>query len=128
MKKIIIFIFCFVFLTSCKTIQYVEVPVVTHDTLIQKELQVDIIKDSIYYEVTQKGDTVFITKDKWHTEIKEIHDTLYISKNDTIPQPVYIEKEVKVTQNPWYEPILLIVFFISLFYFIIKLLNKYRIG
>lgn len=126
MKKIIIFIFCFVFLTSCKTIQYVPVETIKTDTIVQKELQVEIIQDSIYYEVTHKGDTVFIEKDKWHTVIKEKHDTLIDIQFQKVPEPYEVEKIVTV--HPWYENILWFLSIIFILYVIKKIMDYFQIG
>lgn len=86
---------------SCKTTEYVQVPVVHNDTLIQTK----ILKDSVWIKdsthVSEKGDTVRIHH--WHTEFvkKEVRDTIYQSKTDSIPYPVEVIKEVPADLTWW---------------------------
>lgn len=75
-------------LVGCKSTEYVEVPVVHTDTLIQTKVQRDSIwkHDSIFINQWQAGDTIFQVRDRWHTKyIESIKcDTVYVSKRDTI--------------------------------------------
>lgn len=74
-------------LVGCKSTEYVEVPVIHTDTLIQTKVQRDSIwkHDSIFVNQWQAGDTIFQVNDRWHTKYVESikHDTVYISKSDT---------------------------------------------
>ena len=75
-------------LVGCKSTEYVEVPVVHTDTLIQTKVQRDSIwkHDSIWVTQYQKGDTIFSTSIKWHTKYIESikYDTVYVSKRDSV--------------------------------------------
>jgi hypothetical protein len=75
-------------LVGCKSTEYIEVPVVHTDTLIQTKVQRDSIwkHDSIFVNQWQAGDTIFQVKDRWHTKYVESikHDTVYVSKRDSV--------------------------------------------
>jgi len=75
-------------LVGCKSTEYIEVPVVHTDTLIQTKVQRDSIwkHDSIFVNQWQAGDTIFQVRDRWHTKYVESvkHDTVYVSKRDTV--------------------------------------------
>lgn len=100
MKHIaLLFIFCFA-LTSCKTITKVEyrdkyidryITQVQHDTLREK------VTDSVYFEVLQKGDTIYKTKYKevikWRDRVVEKIDTCY--KDSIITEYKESVKEIK---------------------------------
>lgn len=65
-----------------------------HDTTYITKLQRDSIylRDSIYHEIIQKGDTVFVNTDRWHTAYKEKLrvDTCYIAKTDTVTKTITV--------------------------------------
>lgn len=99
MKQILFIILCCVLLCGCATktltnTEYKEVPVLVHDTLIQKSFSHDttIVRDSVI--IQQKGDTVFYTKYKDIYKTKYIHDT--VSK--TVEKPVQIIKTQTKTE------------------------------
>ena len=81
--------------TSCRTVRYVEVPVVSHDTAYIAAHQRDSIRlhDSVW--IRERGDTVRI--EHWRTEYREriLHDTLYYTRLDTVPRPYPVEVEVE---------------------------------
>lgn len=87
--------------TSCRSVRYVEVPVVSHDTTCITVHQRDSIRlhDSVW--IRERGDTVRI--EHWHTEYRErtLHDTLYYTRTDTIPQPYPVEVEVEKPLTWW---------------------------
>ena len=89
-------------LTSCKHIEYVQVPQYHTDTLIMTKVQRDSIHvhDSTFVEV--KGDTVLI--ERWHTKFIEklLHDTIYQSKTDTVAVAYPVEKQVE-KQLTWWQ-------------------------
>lgn len=94
MRSIIFFIVTLVLLclilcmVGCKSTEYIEVPVIHTDTLIQTKVQRDSIwkHDSIFVNQWQSGDTIFQVRDRWHTKYVESikRDTVYVSKCDTI--------------------------------------------
>ena len=79
---------------SCRSVRYVPVETVRHDTLYVNKVQRDsVVKyDSIH--VREKGDTVWLEKyrylfvDKWRT------DTLYVSRTDSVQVPYPVEREL----------------------------------
>lgn len=79
---------------GCKSVQYVPVETVRHDSIYITQHQKDSIyvHDSIYQK--EKGDTLII--EKWHTKYieKQIHDTTYVEKVDSIQVPYPIEKRL----------------------------------
>jgi hypothetical protein len=91
-------------LVGCKSTEYVEVPVIHTDTLIQTKVQRDSIwkHDSIFISQWQAGDTIFQVKDRWHTKYVESikHDTVYVSKCDTITKTITKTKTDTLT---WWQ-------------------------
>ena len=89
-----------VLMGGCRSVKYVEVPVVHTDTLIVTNHQKDSIwmHDSIYLHEWMKGDTILVDKVVWHTQYKEkvVRDTIFKSRVDSVgvPYPVteYVEK------------------------------------
>ena len=96
------FLLFLMILTSCRSVRYVEVPVVSHDTAYIAAHQRDSIRlhDSIW--IRERGDTVRI--EHWHTEYRErtLHDTLYYSRTDTVQHPYPVEVEVE-RQLTWWQ-------------------------
>ena len=89
-------------LTSCKSVEYIQVPVVHTDTVYQSKL----VHDSIYQHdsitIRERGDSVWV--ERWHTRYieRERTDTIYKSIRDSIPYPV--EKRVEVpAQLSWWQ-------------------------
>lgn len=88
-------------LGACRSIKYVPVETVKHDSIYITQHQKDsiYIHDSIYQK--EKGDTVLI--EKWHTRYieKQVRDTLIQIERDTIPQPYPYEVEVPAQLSWW---------------------------
>jgi len=86
---------------SCRTIKYVPIETIKHDSIYITQHQKDsiYIHDSIYQK--EKGDTVLI--EKWHTRYieKQVRDTLIQIERDTIPQPYPYEVEVPAQLSWW---------------------------
>lgn len=86
---------------SCRTIKYVPIETIKHDSVYITQHQKDsiYIHDSIYQK--EKGDTVLI--EKWHTKYieKQVRDTLIQIQMDTIPQPYPYEVEVPAQLSWW---------------------------
>lgn len=100
MKKLaLLFALCFV-LASCKTITKVEYRDRYIDHYITKEIH-DTLRetktDSVYFEVIQKGDTIYKTKYKevirWRDRIVEKTDTCY--KDSIVTEYKESVKEIK---------------------------------
>ena len=86
---------------SCRSIKYVPIETIKHDSIYITQHQKDsiYIHDSIYQK--EKGDTVLI--EKWHTKYieKQVRDTLIQIERDTIPQPYPYEVEVPAQLSWW---------------------------
>lgn len=100
MKRIALLSVLCLFITSCKTTTRVEykdryidryITQVQHDTLLEK------VTDSVYFEVIQKGDTIYKTKYKevikWRDRVVEEIDTCY--KDSIITEYKESVKEIK---------------------------------
>ena len=86
---------------SCKSVNYVPVETIKHDSIYITQHQ----KDSIYLHdsihIKEQADTILI--EKWHTKYieKQVHDTLIQVERDTIPQPYPYEVEVPARLSWW---------------------------
>lgn len=97
MKQLIYLIISMIFsiwLTSCRSVQYVPVESVRTEIEYRDRWQRDSIhvQDSIV--IQSKGDTVF--RDRWHTLYKDrlLRDTTYIYRTDSIQVPYPVEKKL----------------------------------
>lgn len=103
MRKLIIIIMVLVAMASCKSIKYVPVEKVQHDSIYITQHQRDSIylRDSIH--IREKGDTIRI--EQWHTRYVErvVRDTLIQIERDTIPQPYPYEVEVPAQLSWWQQ-------------------------
>ena len=88
-------------LYSCKSIQYVPIESIKHDTTHIVQTKIDSIyqKDSIYIEA--KGDTIFKYKYKYLYKTIEKVDTFWHERCDTIhiTQTVTVEKPLTIWQK-----------------------------
>lgn len=93
---LIMFLLTFAFI-SCKSTEYIEVPIIKKEYI--HNIDSIYIKDSIYINEKQKGDTILIETFKYRDRYKERIDTIY--KTDTIYKPKVITqiKEVKIKEN-----------------------------
>lgn len=86
-------------LSGCRSVQYVPVETVRHDSIYITKHQKDSIyvHDSIYQR--EKGDTLIV--EKWHTRYIErlVHDTTYVEKVDSIQVPYTVEKQLTKWQR-----------------------------
>ena len=126
MKKLIIYILILLCLYSCKTTKYVEVP----KEIIKTEYKTNIKYDSIYVKdsisIKAVNDTIFIEKTKIYNKYKNIVDT--IIKVDTLKETKVITNEVtkEVNHLKSWQVLLMIIGSISIFYMILKLLNRIK--
>lgn len=95
--------FVLIAMGSCKSVKYVPVETIRHDSIYITQHQKDsiYIHDSIYQK--EKGDTLII--EKWHTKYieKQVMDTLIQIERDTIPQPYPYEVEVPAQLSWWQQ-------------------------
>lgn len=96
---LIIFLMSGIWLSSCRSPQYVPVESVKHDSIYISKIQHDSIyqRDSIY--VDRKGDTVLIYKDRYLYKYKNLIDTMYINRIDSIQVPFPVERELSWWQS-----------------------------
>lgn len=79
---------------GCKSVQYVPVREVVHDSIYLAKVQKDSVwlHDSVY--VKDRGDTVWL--ERWHTKYVERLriDTIFETHVDSIPVPYEVVREV----------------------------------
>lgn len=84
---------------SCRSVKYVPVETVRHDSVFITQHS----KDSIYLHdsihIVEKADTVLI--ERWHTRWRDRlrTDTIYISKVDTIQVPYPVERKLSKAEK-----------------------------
>lgn len=83
-----------IWLSSCRSVQYIPVESVKHDSIYINKVLHDSIyqRDSIYVE--RKGDTVLIYKDRYLYKYKNLVDTFYVNRVDSIQVPFPVEKKL----------------------------------
>ena len=96
--KIITLIAVAVAVVCCRTIRYVEVPQVTHDTIQIYNTKVDSIR--FYDSISVKGlnDTIFIEKYRYRDRYHFVRDSIYLSKVDTVTKVQIEQIEKKLTK------------------------------
>lgn len=94
-------------LTSCKSHEPTIVERVRTDTVRITQQQRDSIylRDSIFVNQWQSGDTIFQVRDRWHTQYvrKEVRDTFYKAKVDSVPVPYPVIKKVPAELTWWQQ-------------------------
>lgn len=100
------FLICSLF-TSCKSHEPTIVERVRTDTVRITQQQRDSIylRDSIFINQWQSGDTIFQVRDRWHTQYvwKEVRDTFYKAKVDSVPVPYPVIKKVPAELTWWQQ-------------------------
>lgn len=93
--------------TSCKSHEPTIVERVRTDTVRITQQQRDSIylRDSIFVNQWQSGDTIFQIRDRWHTQyvMKERTDTFYKAKVDSVPVPYEVIKKVPAELTWWQQ-------------------------
>jgi hypothetical protein len=94
-------------LTSCKSHEPTIVERVRTDTVRITQQQRDSIylRDSIFVNQWQSGDTIFQIRDRWHTQyvMKERTDTFYRARVDSVPVPYEVIKKVPAELTWWQQ-------------------------
>lgn len=118
------------FFASCKSVEYIEAPVVHTDTLYQSK----VVHDSIYQHdsitIKEKGDSVWI--ERWHTKYVDRlrTDTVISHVRDSIPYPVPEPYPVPAELTWWQQTLtklgwlMLAVIGAAIIYIIVKLKFK----
>lgn len=86
-------------LGGCRSIQYVPVETIKHDSIYINKIERDsvLVKDSIY--IKEKNDTLLI--EKWKTKYvsKYITDTVYVERVDSVQVPYPVERELTKSEQ-----------------------------
>ena len=94
-------------LTSCKSHEPTIVERGRTDTVRITQQQRDSIylRDSIFVNQWQSGDTIFQIRDRWHTQYvrKEVRDTFYKARVDSVPVPYPVIKKVPAELTWWQQ-------------------------
>ena len=94
-------------LTSCKSHEPTIVERVRTDTVRITQQQRDSIylRDSIFVNQWQSGDTIFQVRDRWNTRYvwKEVRDTFYKARVDSVPVPYPVIKKVPAELTWWQQ-------------------------
>ena len=114
---------------SCRSVKYVPVETVKHDSIYLSQIK----KDSIYVKdsvLIIKGDTVVEYRYKYIYQYKDRTDTLYVTKTDSIHVPYPVEKELtrwqqmKLELGGWAFGIMLIIIISIVFLLIYRTRKK----
>ena len=93
--------FVLIGLGACRSVRYIPVESVRHDSVVTILHHRDSIyqHDSVY--IKEKADTLLI--ERWHTRWRDrvSHDTLYMSKTDTIRVPVPVERKLSKAERTY---------------------------
>ena len=93
--------FVLIGLGACRSVRYIPVESVRHDSVVTILHHRDSIyqNDSVY--IKEKADTLLI--ERWHTRWRDrvSHDTLYMSKTDTIMIPVPVERKLTKAERTY---------------------------
>ena len=121
MKKILIFIIALVGFVSCRSIKYVPVESVRHDSIYITKHQRDSIyvKDSI---LIVKGDTITEYRYKYIYQYKDRIDTVFVCHTDSIQVPYPVEKELTMWEK--YKTKIVVIVMIFLFIMFVKFYNN----
>ncbi len=111
--------------SSCKTTEYVEVPVETIKTEYKVKKDSVYLHDSVSVYKETKGDTVYITK--WKFKIRESFKTDTILKKDSIPVIVKVEKIVEVNKLNFWQKSLMWIGGVGLLVLLGIGINKFKI-
>ena len=93
--------FVLIGLGACRSVRYIPVESVRHDSVVTILHHRDSIyqHDSVF--IKEKADPVLI--ERWHTRWRDrvSHDTLYMSKTDTIRVPVPVERKLSKSERTY---------------------------
>ena len=116
---LLLFLIC-----SCKTTEYVEVPVVHTEYVYKESKDTAYVRDSVYIKEVQKGDTIRITeyRDRYRFRYITVTDTMLVLDTLKIPYPVEV---VKVDhKQTWLQKTLMIIGICFILGFLIRLALK----
>ena len=105
---------------SCKTTEYVEVPVVHTEYVYKESKDTAYVRDSVYIKEVQKGDTIRITeyRDRYRFRYITTTDTIVRVDSVAVPYPVEV---VKVDhKQTWLQKTFMIIGICFILGFIIR--------
>lgn len=108
------------FVCSCKTTEYVEVPVVHTEYVYKESKDTAYVRDSVYIKEVQKGDTIRITeyRDRYRFRYITTTDTIVRVDSVAVPYPVEV---VKVDhKQTWLQKTFMIIGICFILGFIIR--------
>lgn len=84
-------------LASCAPTRYVTVQQTQRDSIYLSSLRVDsvLVHDSTV--IAQRGDTVYNERVRYVRDVKRYVDTVYSARVDSIPYPVTVEVEKRLS-------------------------------
>jgi hypothetical protein len=93
------------------------------------------LRDSIFVNQWQSGDTIFQIRDRWHTQyvMKERTDTFYKARVDSVPVPYEVIKKVPAELTWWQQcrlhlaNIVLWVILIIALWWVLRVAKKMRV-
>ena len=123
MKRLLIILYL-LFIASCSSTRYIEVPVEHTKLEYVNRVHYDsvYIKDSIDRFIN--GDTIYITKYNMRYIYKTKIDTMI--RTDSIPFPVYVDKEVIINKLKWYQSGLMVLGIIFILYILLALFMRVK--
>lgn len=111
--------------SSCKTKEYIEVPVETIKTEYIHQIDSIYLHDSIFTQITQRGDTVFI--DRFKYKVKEVYKIDTVHKTDTIPKIVKVTETIEVNKLHSWQKSLMWIGGVGIFGLLAFLIRKFSI-
>lgn len=101
--------------SSCRTIKYVPVETVRHDSIYIYQVKTDSVyhRDSVY--IWDRGDTVLVYRDRYIYKYINQTDTLFRLKVDSVQVPYEVERQLtrwgqmKMDFGGWVLGVLVIV-------------------
>lgn len=127
MKKVLfgVLMMSLLLFNSCKTTEYVQVPIETVRTEYKVQKDSIYLHDSVNVYTEVKGDTVYVNKFKY--KIKEIFITDTILKRDSIPVVVEVQKTIQVNKLYSWQKALMWIGGVGVVILLIIILNKLKI-
>lgn len=115
---------------SCRSVKYIPVETVKHDSIYVSKIQHDSVyqRDSIY--VLDRGDTVYVNVYQYLYKDRIVIDTVYSVKTDSIKVPFPVEKEltrwqqIKLELGGWSFGFIICFLLIISGYMVYKIIKK----
>jgi hypothetical protein len=109
---------------SCKTTEYVEVPVVHTEYVYKESKDTAYVRDSVYIKEVQKGDTIRITEYRDRYRFRYITTTDTIVRVDSVAVPYPVEAVKVDHKQTWLQKTLMNIGLCFIFGFVLWLVLK----